>query len=261
MAVSGKKIVVVMPAYNAAKTLEETYKDIPREIVDEIILVDDASKDETINVAKKLGLKVFIHSENLGYGGNQKTCYREALKTGADIVVMLHPDYQYDPKLIPDIISPIVNDEVDLVLASRMKDGSALRGGMPLYKYACNKFLTFVENIVLNQELSEFHTGYRAYSKALLETIPVGMNSNNFVFDTELIVQTIAFGFKIKEIACPTRYLKDSSSVSFKNSVLYGTSTLITLLKYIMFKTGIKNSLFEANTKNSVSGYPGSWVE
>lgn len=244
------KVVVVMPAYNAAKTLEITYNDIPKDSVDDIILVDDASHDETVREAEKLGLKVFIHKENRGYGGNQKTCYTEALKEGADIVVMLHPDYQYDPKLIPDIIKPIINKEADLVLASRILSNSALKGGMPFYKYISNRALTFIENLILGQKLSEFHTGFRAYSRRLLYTIPFIDNSENFVFDTEVIVQTVYFNLKIAEIPCPTKYLKNSSSISFKNSVIYGLQTLYTLLKYVLSKMKLKTyPIFRRNAK------------
>jgi len=237
------KIVVVMPAYNAVKTLQATYDDIPKEIVDEIILVDDASHDETVSLARKLGLTVFLHPHNRGYGGNQKTCYTEALKESADIVVMLHPDYQYDPKLVPEIIKPILEGKADLVLASRLLSKTALSGGMPFYKYISNRFLTLVENLVLGQRLSEFHTGYRAYSRKLLEKIPFMNNSENFVFDTEVIVQSVYFKFKIEEIPCPTKYLKDSSSISFRNSVLYGVQTLIVLLKYIFAKLKLEEFL------------------
>ena len=236
------KVIVVMPAYNAAKTVQVTYDDIPKEYVDEIILVDDASHDETAKKARELGLKVFVHPENRGYGGNQKTCYTEALKEGADIVIMLHPDYQYDPKLIPDIIKPIVEGKADLVLASRLLSGTAISGGMPLYKFISNRFLTISENIFLGQKLSEFHTGYRAYSKKLLTTIPFMNNSENFVFDTEVIVQTVYFGFKIAEIPCPTRYMKDASSINFKNSLVYGLQTLLSIFKFSLAKLGIKKS-------------------
>ncbi len=236
------KIVVVMPAYNAAKTLQATYDDIPKGLVDTIILVDDASHDETVNKAKELGLKVFVHTKNRGYGGNQKTCYTEALKEGADIVIMLHPDYQYDPKLITAIIKPIIDGRADLVLASRLLSGTALSGGMPFYKFISNRFLTACENIFLGQKLSEFHTGYRAYSKKLLTSIPFMKNSENFVFDTEVIVQTVYFGFKIEEIPCPTRYMKDASSISFKNSVVYGMQTLLAVFKYFFAKTGFRKA-------------------
>ena len=231
-----------MPAYNAAKTVQVTYDDIPKEYVDEIILVDDASHDETVKKARELGLKVFVHPENRGYGGNQKTCYTEALKEGADIVVMLHPDYQYDPKLIPEIIKPIIEGKADLVLASRLLSGTAISGGMPFYKFISNRFLTISENIFLGQKLSEFHTGYRAYSKKLLTTIPFMNNSENFVFDTEVIIQTVYFGFKISEIPCPTRYMKDASSINFKNSLVYGLQTLLSLLKYSLAKLNVKKS-------------------
>lgn len=233
------KVIVVMPAYNAAKTLEDTYRDIPKNAVDEIILVDDASQDETIKVAEKLGIQTIIHPKNLGYGGNQKTCYSEALKKGADIVVMLHPDYQYDPTLIPDIVAPIIEGKADLVLGSRLLGDGALKGGMPFYKYLSNRFLTSMENFVLGQNLSEFHTGFRAYSRKLLEKIPFKLNSNNFVFDSEVIVQTVAYKFKIAEIPCPTRYLKDSSSINFKNSTVYGLQTVWILKKYILNKIGL----------------------
>ena len=231
-----------MPAYNAAKTLQATYDDIPKGLVDTIILVDDASHDETVKKARELGLKVFVHPENRGYGGNQKTCYTEALKEGADIVIMLHPDYQYDPKLIPAIIKPIIEGKADLVLASRLLSGTALSGGMPFYKFISNRFLTTCENIFLGQKLSEFHTGYRAYSKKLLTSIPFMKNSENFVFDTEVIVQTVYFGFKIEEIPCPTRYMKDASSISFKNSVVYGMQTLLAVFKYFFAKTGFRKA-------------------
>jgi len=224
------KVIVVMPAYNAAKTVQVTYDDIPKEYVDEIILVDDASHDETAKKARELGLKVFVHPENRGYGGNQKTCYT------------LHPDYQYDPKLIPDIIKPIVEGKADLVLASRLLSGTAISGGMPLYKFISNRFLTISENLFLGQKLSEFHTGYRAYSKKLLTTIPFMNNSENFVFDTEVIVQTVYFGFKIAEIPCPTRYMKDASSINFKNSLVYGLQTLLSIFKFSLAKLGIKKS-------------------
>ena len=231
------RVVVVMPAYNAAKTLEITYNDIPKDAVDGIILVDDASHDETVKKAKELGISVFVHPENRGYGGNQKTCYTEALKNNAVIVVMLHPDYQYDPKLIPEIIRPIAEGHADLVLASRLLSGTALSGGMPFYKYISNRFLTITENIILGLKLSEFHTGYRAYSRNLLEKIPFVNNSENFVFDTEVIVQTVYYGMRIEEIPCPTKYLKDSSSISFKNSVVYGLQTLWSLLRFLLQKS------------------------
>jgi len=230
------KIVVVMPAYNAAKTLEQTYRDIPKGVVDEVLLVDDASADATVAEARRLDLKVFVHPANRGYGGNQKTCYTRALKLGADIIVMLHPDYQYDPKRIEDIVAPIKAGRADLVLGSRLADGKALEGGMPFYKYVSNRFLTAAENLVLGQRLSEMHTGYRAYSRRLLETIPFLANSEDFVFDTEVIVQTAAFGFKIAEIGVPAKYMPEASSIKLWPSVIYGVKTLWTLVRYILHK-------------------------
>jgi len=237
-----EKVIVVMPAYNAAKTLERTYNDLPKEAVDKIILVDDVSQDETVKIARRLGLKVVIHIQNKGYGGNQKTCYLEALKDGADIVVMLHPDYQYDSTLVPELISPIQEGKADMVMGSRFLSGKPLAGGMPLYKYISNRFLTIVENLVLGQRLSECHTGFRAFSRRLLTTIPFLLNSDKFLFDTEIIAQTVAFGFRIAEIAVPTRYFKEASSVDFKNSVIYGLGTLATMVKYLLNKWGLVRS-------------------
>ncbi len=237
-------VVVVMPAYNAAKTLERTYHDIPHATVDHVILVDDVSQDETVEVARRLGLQVVIHVQNRGYGGNQKTCYLEALKAGADVVVMLHPDYQYDSTRIPQLIAPILAGEYDMMLGSRLLRENAttgnptLQGGMPIWKYLANRFLTISENLVLGQHLSECHTGFRAYSRHLLETIPFLINSDDFVFDTEMIVQTVAFGFRIGEIAVPTRYFDEASSVNFQRSVTYGLATLNVLRRYLMHKSG-----------------------
>ena len=239
------KIVVVMPAYNAERTVRRTYEDIPKEWVDEVILVDDASRDETVRVARSLGIKVFVHPENMGYGGNQKTCYRLALDEGADIVVMLHPDYQYNPKLIPQMVKPILEGQADLVLGSRLLDGKALRGGMPLYKYLSNRFLTFFENMILGLRLSELHTGYRAYARRVLRTIPFERNSDNFVFDSQVIVQTVAFGFRTLEIGVPAVYNEEASSIHFWPSLVYGLSTLLTLLQYIGHRFGIPSDLFE----------------
>lgn len=236
-----QKVVVVMPAYNAAKTVEQTYNDIPPGCVDEVILVDDASRDETVAVARNLGIKVLRHPENRGYGGNQKTCYTEALQEGADIVVMLHPDYQYDPVRIPDMIAPIKDGAADLVLGSRLADGKALEGGMPLYKFIANRFLTTSENLVLGQSLSEMHTGYRAYSSRLLRTIPFMKNSEGFVFDTEVIVQTVAFGFKIAEVSVPSKYMPEASSIKFGASCVYGLKTLWTLGRYLLHKAHVGN--------------------
>lgn len=227
-------VIVVMPAYNAARTLERTYGDLPNDIVEHVILVDDVSQDNTVEIAMRLGLKVIIHQHNRGYGGNQKTCYLEALKDGADIVVMLHPDYQYDSRLVPDLIAPIREGRADLVLGSRILGGQALDGGMPLYKYVSNRLLTFVENVAFRQSLSEYHTGFRAYSRRLLETIPFVLNSDKFVFDTEIIAQTLAFGFRIAEIPVPTRYFAEASSVNWRASIIYGLGTLGVVARYLL---------------------------
>jgi glycosyltransferase involved in cell wall biosynthesis len=229
-----------MPAYNAAKTLEKTYNDIPASIVDSVILVDDVSKDETVEVAKQLGIKTVVHIQNKGYGGNQKTCYIEALKEGADIIVMLHPDYQYDSSLIPEMVAPIIHGHADFVLGSRMLGEGALRGGMPLYKYISNKFLTIVENECFGKHYSELHTGFRAYSRKLLTTIPFTLNSDDFVFDTEVIAQVEMFGFMSSEIPVPTRYFKDASSINFLRSSIYGLATLKVMCQFLMQKWGIR---------------------
>lgn len=234
------KVVIIMPAYNAAKTLNMTYVQIPKGVADEVILVDDASKDETSEIAKKLNLKVITHPHNVGYGGNQKTCYMEALREKADIVIMLHPDGQYDPTILPHLIEPIENGKADMVLGSRMLiKGEALKGKMPLYKFIANKCLTFIENLVFNTKFSECHTGYRAYSRKFLETVPFLRNSDDFVFDTEIIAQAVYFKFNVAEVPVTTRYFKDASSVNLKVSIIYGIKTLICLLKYIFHNLGI----------------------
>ncbi|MDA8091279.1 MAG: glycosyltransferase family 2 protein [Nitrospiraceae bacterium] len=243
MGPKGKKIIVVMPAYNAAATLGKTYMDIPKEWVDEIVLVDDFSRDKTVEEAKALNLKVIAHSYNIGYGGNQKTCYLEALKDGADIVVMLHPDYQYDPRIIPELVKPLLGGETDAVFASRMLH-KPLAGGMPLYKYIANKTLTFVENRAMGLNLSEYHTGYRAYGRQVLERIPFLDNSNDFVFDNEIIAQLVHFGFRIKEIPVKTHYGVDSSSVGFLSSIKYGLGVLRTINKYKLHKSGARKYRF-----------------
>jgi glycosyltransferase involved in cell wall biosynthesis len=237
------KVVIVMPAYNAALTLERTYADIPHDIVDRIILVDDVSRDQTVDVAKQLGLDVIIHQQNKGYGGNQKTCYDAALEAGADIVVMLHPDYQYDATRIPALIAPIVGGERDLMLGSRFM-GDPLAGGMPRWKYISNRFLTIVENRAFGLHLSEYHTGLRAYSRSLLETIPYRLNSDDFVFDQELIAQVVAarMGGRIGEIGVPTRYFEEASSVGFQRSVVYGLSTMRVVLRYMLHRLRIRRS-------------------
>jgi glycosyltransferase involved in cell wall biosynthesis len=236
------KVIVVMPAYNAARTLERTYRDLPPEVVDHVILVDDVSRDETVEVAQRLGLKVIVHVQNRGYGGNQKTCYLEALRDDADVVVMLHPDYQYDSRLVPQLIAPIQAGETDLMLGSRLLGGGTLAGGMPRWKYLSNRFLTIVENAALGQHLSECHTGFRAYSRRLLATIPFLLNSDDFVFDTEVIAQTVAFGFRVGEIPVPTRYFAEASSVNFRRGIIYGLSTLAVMARYLLDRWGIRRS-------------------
>ena len=236
-------VVVVMPAYNAAQTLERTYADIPHDLIGRIILVDDVSKDETVDIARQLGLDVIIHQQNLGYGGNQKTCYRAALEQGADVVVMLHPDYQYDATRIPELIAPILAGEKHLMLGSRFL-GDPLAGGMPKWKFIANRFLTIVENVAFGLHLSEYHTGLRAYSRRLLETIPYHANSDDFVFDQELIAQVVAAGMRerIGEIAVPTRYFQEASSVGFRRSVVYGLSTLRVVARYILHRLRVRPS-------------------
>lgn len=233
------KVVVIMPAYNAARTLERTYADIPMDVVDHIIMVDDVSQDKTVEIAQRLGIETIVHVQNRGYGGNQKTCYLEALEAGADIVVMLHPDYQYDSTRIPDLIAPIQQGEFDMILGSRFVGGNTLAGGMPLYKYISNRLLTIIENLVLGQNLSECHTGFRAYHRHLLLTIPFLLNSDEFLFDTEVIAQAVAFGFRIGEIPVPTRYFAEASSVNFSDSVSYGLGTLWTMLKFVLHRLGL----------------------
>jgi glycosyltransferase involved in cell wall biosynthesis len=233
------KTIVVLPAYNAAKTLKKTLDDIPKECVDEIILVDDASRDDTVEVAKRLGLKVFTHNKNRGYGANQKTCYAKALALGADIAVMVHPDYQYDPKVIPQLIEPIKNGTADAVFGSRMMKGGALEGGMPLWKHNANILLTALENVVLHTYLTEYHSGFRAYSAKVLKAIRFLDNSDGFVFDTEIIVQILLKGFRIDEIPIRTRYFPQASTVGFWQGTKYGLGILKTMLKYILHKKRI----------------------
>ena len=236
------RVVIVMPAYNAARTLERTYADIPHDLVHHMILVDDVSRDETVEIAERLGLEVIVHRQNRGYGGNQKTCYDRALEWGADVVVMLHPDYQYDATRIPELVAPIVAGERDLMLGSRFL-GDPLAGGMPRWKYISNRFLTGAENLAFGLRLSEYHTGLRAYSRHLLETIPYRLNSDDFVFDQELIAQVVAAGgLRIGEIAVPTRYFEEASSVNFRRSVVYGLSTLRVVARYLLHRTGIRRA-------------------
>ena len=235
-----KKTIVVMPAYNAEMTLEKTYRDIPESSVDEVILTDDCSKDRTVEIAEKLGITVLRHDKNLGYGANQKTCYDAALERGADAVVMIHPDYQYDSRLIPYALGILSAGSCDVIIGSRIRSRrETLEGGMPLYKYFSNRFLTTVENIMLGQNLGDFHSGFRAYTRKVLETIPYRKNSDNFVFDTEFLVQAVYFGFKIGDIPVPCRYFKEASSINFLRSTKYGLQTLATIGKYIAQKSGL----------------------
>ncbi|HPH84091.1 MAG TPA: glycosyltransferase family 2 protein [Ferruginibacter sp.] len=235
-----KKIVVVLPAYNAALTLERTYHEIPHDIVDEVILVDDASSDDTLEVGRRLGIKHLVrHEQNKGYGGNQKTCYHKALELGADIVIMLHPDYQYTPKLIPAMATLISSGLYSVVLGSRILGKGALKGGMPLHKYFSNRVLTFIENILLSEKLSEYHTGYRAYSREVLETINFPANSDNFVFDNQVLSQIIYHDFQIAEITCPTKYFPEASSINFANSVTYGMGVLKVAMMHRLQKWGL----------------------
>jgi glycosyltransferase involved in cell wall biosynthesis len=236
---NGKKIVVVLPAYNAAKTLEMTYREIPFEFVDDVLLVDDASRDETAEVGRRLGIRTIVHEQNKGYGGNQKTCYRAALELGADIVIMLHPDYQYTPRLLTAMAAMIAYGEFDAVLASRILGVGALKGGMPRYKYIANRFLTLAENILLGHKLSEYHTGYRAFSREVLENLPLERNSDDFVFDNQMLTQIIWYGFRIGELSCPTKYFKEASSINFRRSVVYGLGVLETALQFRLQKLGI----------------------
>jgi glycosyltransferase involved in cell wall biosynthesis len=237
---NGKKIVVIMPAYNAEKTLVQTYNEIPKDVVDSVILTDDASLDRTVEIAKELGIKTLVHDANKGYGANQKTCYLEALKENPDIIIMLHPDYQYTPKLITAMASMIAFGVYDVVLASRILGRGALRGGMPLYKYIANRLLTVIENILIGYKLTEYHTGYRAYTSEVLRKIPFLKNSDDFVFDNEIIAQIVYFGFKVAEISCPTKYFPEASSINFRRSVKYGFGVLATGLKFVMAKWRLK---------------------
>ena len=242
----GKKITVVMPAYNAEKTLMEVYNKLPKKIVDEVILVDDNSNDKTFQIASRLKIKAYEHEKNLGYGANQKTCYKKALEGGADIIVMLHPDYQYPPKLVTAMASILCSEEFDIVLGSRVLCGMALKNGMPLYKYIANRALTLFENFLLNAKMSEYHTGYRAFTREVLLAMPILENSNDFVFDNQILVQAMYFGYRIGEISTPCRYTKDSSSISFKRSVVYGLGVVATVIQFIFQKLGLaKFSIFD----------------
>ncbi len=242
---AAKSTILVMPAYNAARTLRATYDQIAPGIIDEVILVDDSSQDATLDVAKSLNIRTVAHPHNVGYGGNQKTCYLEAIRQGADVVIMLHPDGQYDPSFLGELVDT-VRSGADVVLGSRMlNSGQAKEGGMPGWKRSANKLLTGVENAVLQLKLSEYHTGYRAYSRRFLTTVPFMRNSNDFVFDSEILVQAVAFGFEIVEIPVTTRYFSDASSVGFSDGVIYGTKTLVTLGRYALHRRGLRSRLFQ----------------
>jgi glycosyltransferase involved in cell wall biosynthesis len=239
-----QKVVVVMPAYNAEKTLRKTYDEVPKDIVDEIILVDDASLDHTAKLARKLKIKTLVHPKNRGYGGNQKTCYEEALKRGADIVIMLHPDYQYTPKLIPAMAHMLASGEYDVVLGSRILGGQALKGGMPLYKYISNRFLTFAQNLLMGAKLSEYHTGYRAFTRKVLRAVPLERNSDDYIFDNQMLSQIHYLGFRIAEVTCPAKYFKEASSINFTRSTAYGLGCLWTALQFRLNRMGLKTRLF-----------------
>jgi glycosyltransferase involved in cell wall biosynthesis len=240
--IGGLRVCVVMPAYNAEKTLRRTVAEIDRAVADDLILVDDGSTDETANLARELGLHVLVHEKNRGYGGNQKTCYAEALKRGADIVVMLHPDYQYSPKLLPAMAGMVASGHFDAVLGSRVLGVGAIAGGMPIWKYVANRFLTATENVLLGYKLAEYHTGYRAFSRRLLLTLPLEENSDDFVFDNQMIAQAIWFGFHIGEISCPARYFPEASSINFRRSMKYGFGVLGTALQYRAIRIGLASS-------------------
>src|SRR5581483_9976684 len=253
--INGKRIVVVLPAYNAEKTLEATVRELPQ-IVDDCILVDDYSSDRTVEVAERLGLPYFVHDENYGYGRSEQTCYREALAAGADVVIMVHPDYQYTPLLVTAMASMIAYGVYDVVLGSRIIGGTALRGGMPLYKYVANRLLTAFENIFLRVKLSEYHTGYRAFSREVLTTLPILENSDDFVFDNQMLAQCVHFGFRIGEVSCPTKYFAEASSINFGRSVKYGFGVLVTSLQFAVQKSGMGNfRIFNAKGRKLEPGH------
>jgi len=246
----GRKIAVVLPAYNAAATLRQTFSEIPHDIVDDVILTDDGSTDGTVALSHELGIVTLRHDRNRGYGGNQKTCYAEALRRGADIVVMLHPDYQYTPRLVTAMASMIASEQYDVVLASRILGRGAIEGGMPFYKYIANRFLTFVENILVGYKLSEYHSGYRAWSRQVLETLPLNLCSDDFVFDNQMLVQAIDRKFRIGEISCPTKYFPEASSINFRRSVIYGLGVLRTAMQYRLHRMGVsRHGLFTSRIK------------
>lgn len=253
---NGNKIIVVLPAYNAARTLRVTVSELDRQVVDEILLVDDFSSDETLNLARELGIRSFLHDRNYGYGRNQKTCYTEALKSGADVIVMLHPDYQYCPKLVPAMAAMVTSGEYDVVLGSRILGGKARKSGMPLYKYVANRVLTLTENILLGSKLSEFHTGYRAFSRKVLKQLPLHHNSDDFLFDNEMLAQAIFFNFNVGEVSCPTRYFPEASSINFRRSVTYGFGVLWTSLRFRLQAWRVANfRLFEQSDQAQTGQY------
>lgn len=254
----GLRVAVILPAYNAEKTLQRTVAEIPRDIVDDIILTDDASRDRTASLSRELGIHTLVHDANRGYGGNQKTCYAAALGRGADIVIMLHPDYQYSPRLIGAMAGMIASGHYDCVLGSRILGGGALKGGMPLWKYIANRFLTLVENLLIGQKLSEYHTGYRAFSRHLLESLPLSQCSDDFVFDNQMLVQIADHGFSIGEISCPTRYFEEASSINFRRSVIYGFGVLGAALGYRLKRFGLTPAFLAgpARRKHSIAKEP-----
>ena len=257
MSATKPKVVVVMPAYNAAKTLRMTYAELPHEHVDLVILVDDGSSDETAAIARELGLELFVHNRNYGYGANQKTCYREALRADADIVVMVHPDYQYDPTLVPEIVRPIVEGRADVVLGSRLLGGDPRAQGMPWWKYLANRFLTGLENRVFGLQLAEYHTGYRAYRRDALESVNVEMNSDNFIFDQEIVAQFVEVGTRFAEVPVPTRYFPQASSTSFLQSTVYGLSILWLLVRFVLHRAGLwRQRRFQSLARRYAPGTP-----
>jgi glycosyltransferase involved in cell wall biosynthesis len=253
----GKKIVVVMPAYNAARTIEKTYREIPLDLVDEVVVTDDASSDDTVSEARRLGLRTLVHETNRGYGANQKTCYAAALDLDADVVVMLHPDYQYTPKLLPAMISMLTDGPFDVVLGSRILGGSARKGGMPLYKYLSNRFLTAAQNLLCGAKLSEYHTGYRAFTRQVLERLPLLENSDDFVFDNQMLAQILHHGFEIGEISCPAAYFEEASSINFSRSVRYGIGVLTTSVQLFAQRRGWATfAIFDAEGRRLASAPP-----
>jgi glycosyltransferase involved in cell wall biosynthesis len=251
---NGKRVVVVMPAYNAAKTLSMTYDHLPHEIVDDVVLVDDNSKDATASLSHQLGIRTFVHKLNHGYGRNQKTCYREALALGADIVIMVHPDYQYSPELVTSMAGMLAYGVYDVALASRILGVGARKGGMPLYKYVANRILTFIQNVLLNYKLSEYHSGYRAFTREVLEKLPLDRNTDDFAFDNEMLAQAIFFGYQVGEISCPTKYFEEASSINFSRSVKYGLEVLSVSLQFRLQRMGLMKSAIFSKEAGDKSG-------